>query len=103
MWVGAIQITIDVIQEIHTADSQFFGGRAKFCFASLTHHAKFRANRRVSKPATLAARRRYKVSMNAFTRIFGKRSAHAERFVIGMRENAKQSKVVFHSVYIDPQ
>jgi hypothetical protein len=96
--IRSIQIAIDVIQKVDAANAKFSGGCAKLGFTSLAHNAQLGPDGGVSKTAALTAGRRDEMRMNAFTRVFGEGSAHPERLVVGVRENAHQAKVVFHNM-----
>lgn len=97
--IGAVQVAIDVIEKIHTADSQFPGRCVQFRFTSLANRAQPRPLCSIPETAPLAARRRHQVRVNTFARVLREGPAHSKRFVVGMRENAHQSKGVFHSLW----
>jgi hypothetical protein len=95
--IGAVQVSIDIVQKVHAANSQFLRRCAQFRFAGFPYYAQFRPHRRIAEPAALTTRRGDEMCIDTLARVFRQSSAHPERFVVGMGEDAHQSKFVFHS------
>src|SRR2546430_13873371 len=89
-WIGLIQVTINVIQEIDTADSQHPGGCQQLLLAYLAQRFQSWILALVAKPATFTPGRCDEVGFDAFSDIFREDAAIAQRFIVGMCQYAHQ-------------
>ena len=94
-WIRAVQLLVAVVEERHFAHAQDPRGGAQLRLTDLSQRlpaGMLRIVRTVAPvAAAVAARRGHQRDFDAFGSVLRERAAHAQGFVIGVREDRHQS------------
>ncbi len=93
--IDRVERAVRIAEERDLAHAQLLRRGPQLRLARLADDVGARTLAAVAEPATLAARRRDEIRLDAFRRVFRQRPARPQRLVVGVGEDAHQSQSSF--------